>query len=165
MNLVPWRSSSLAPLFRSNINIEDELDSFQREVNSLMDKYFYGAGSSMLEPLSFAERLYPAIDLRDEDDKILVEANVPGMSESDIEIDLHNNILTLKGEKKEAKEIRNADYLFVEREEGAFRRDIYLDSEVDENNVRAELRDGVLYVELSKKEFEKTAHKKIPIMH
>lgn len=161
MNLTPWKSRSAVPFFRSNIG--DEVTAFQREMNSLMNSFFNRG--EMTSPTLLGSSFYPAIDLEEKDNKYLLEADVPGMNESDIDIDLHNNILTIKGEKKNERETKDADYVCVERSRGSFRRDIYLDKEVDQANIKADLRDGVLHVELAKKESGKTGHKKIMIKH
>lgn len=161
MNLTPWKSSSALP-FRNRI--DDEMSSFQREMNNLMSTFFNRGDISMPTMMS-AGMYYPSIDLKEKDNKYLLDADLPGMNEADIDIDLHDNILTIKGEKKSEKETKDADYVCVERSRGAFRRDIYLDQEVDQSNVKADLKDGVLHVELVKKEESKTGHKKIPIKH
>jgi len=161
MNLTPWKSRTTAPFLRSSAG--DELASFQREMNSLMNSFF--SRGEMMPSQSFATSFYPAIDLKEKDNKYLLDADLPGMNDSDIEIDFHDNILTIKGEKKSEKETRDADYVCVERSSGSFRRDIYLSEEVDASSIKADLKEGVLHVELAKKEPGKTSHKKIPIKH
>lgn len=161
MNLTPWKSTSAAPFFRPKVG--DEFSSFQREMNSLMNNFFNRGELSI--PTSFDFGYYPAIDLKEKDNKYMLDADVPGMNESEIEIDLHDNILTITGEKKSEKETKDIDYVCVERSRGSFRRDVYLDSEVDQSNIKADLKDGVLHVELTKKESAKSGHKKIPIKH
>ena len=161
MNLMPWKSTGVRPFLRTKV--EDELASFQGEMNSLMNSFFNRGDTTM--PSMFESSFYPAIDLKEKENKYLLDADVPGMNESDLDIDLHNNILTIKGEKKSEKETKDRDFVCVERTRGSFRRDIYLDEEVDQSNVKAELKDGVLHVELTKKEAVKTNHQKILIKH
>lgn len=161
MNLTPWKSRNAVPFFRSSI--EDDITSFQRELNTLMNEFFNRG--ELVSPLAVSTGFYPSIDLRELENKYLLDADVPGMSESDIDIDLHDNILTIKGQKKSEKETTSTGYVCVERSQGSFRRDIYLDEEVDQANIKADLKDGVLHVELLKKEPSKTTHKKIPIKH
>lgn len=162
MNLTPWKSRNAVPFFRTNL--DNEMTSFQREMNSLMNSFF-NRGELTPSLMGAGASFYPAIDVEEKDNKYLLEADVPGMTDADIDIDIHNNILTLKGEKKSERETREADYVCVERSRGSFRRDIYLDKEVDPANVKADLKDGVLHIELTKKESGKTGHKKIPIKH
>ncbi len=161
MSLVPWKASAPTPFFKSRVG--DELASFQREMNSLMNSFFTRGDLSL--PNSFEASYYPSIDLKEKDNKYLLDADVPGMVESDLEMNFHNNILTIKGEKKSEKETKDIDYVCVERSMGSFRRDIAFDEEVDQDSIKADLKDGVLHVELQKKEKSKTATKKIAIKH
>lgn len=161
MNLVPWKSTLAAPFTPARIG--DELMSFQREMNNLMNSFFNRG--DLVIPQMMDTSFYPSIDLKEKDNKYLLDADVPGMNESDIDIDFHNNTLTIKGEKRSEKETKDSDYVCVERSSGSFRRDIYLDEEIDQENIKADLRDGVLHVEMTKKEKSKVNHKKIPIKH
>ncbi len=161
MDLTTRKSSTVSPFSRSRI--EDEFASFQKEMNSLMNSFFNRGEIST--PQLFNSSFYPAIDLKEKDNKYMLDADVPGINEGDIDIDLHDNILTIKGESKTEKETKESGYMCVERSHGAFRRDVYLDEEVDQSSVKAELKNGVLHVELTKKEPSKTNHKKIPIKH
>lgn len=161
MNLTPWKLRSAVPVLRNSI--DEEFDSFQRELNNLMNNFFSRRDFAI--PTTMMSGFYPSVDLQEKDNKYLLDADVPGMNESDLDIELHDNILTIKGEKKSEKETKDAGYVCVERSSGRFRRDIYLDQEVDQANIKAALKDGVLHVELIKKEPTKTTHKRIPISH
>ncbi len=161
MNITPWKSTSVAPVLRSKK--KDELSSFMGEVNSLMNSFFNKG--DFMTPQLFDTAFYPAIDLIEKDNKYLLDAEVPGMKESDINIDLHNNILTIKGKKKlEETEFKDADCVCSERSAGSFRRDIYLEDAVDQSNIKADLKDGVLHLELTKQDASKVT-KKIQIKH
>lgn len=163
MNIIPRRSSSSSSRsLMPRTSIADEMASFQKQMNSVMNNFF---SSWDIEPSTFDISFSPSVDLREEENKYLLDADVPGMSEDEIDVDLHDNILTLKGEKKSERETKDKDYLCVERSYGSFRRDIALDAEVDQNNIKAELKNGVLHVELPKKAGAKSTHKKIPIRH
>ena len=161
MNLTPWKSTSVSPSLRTKIS--DDLASFQSEMNSLMNNFF--SRGDLMAPQIFDSSFYPAIDLKEKENKYFIDADVPGMNESDIDIDLHDNILTIKGEKKAEKNAKDVAYVCSERACGSFRRNIYLDEDVDQSNIKADLKDGVLHVELAKKEASKSNHKKIPISH
>lgn len=159
MNLMT-RSSKKTPAESSRRG--DNLMSFQKEMNNLMKNFFSDWDVDM--PRDFGG-LYPSLDLKEKNDRYLLDADVPGMSEADIDIDIHNNVLTIKGEKKTEKETKDSDYICVERSRGSFRRDIYLEEEVDQANIKADLKEGVLHIELPKKDLTKSSHKKIPIRH
>jgi HSP20 family protein len=167
MNLVPWKSTNVAPFSNvmpfSRTRIGDEISSFQRDINNLMSTFFNRGdlNTSQLFDTSFS----PSIDLKEKDDKYLLDADMPGMNEADIDIDFHNNTLTIRGEKKSEMETKEAGCVCVERSYGSFRRDIPFDEEIDQDNIKADLKNGVLHVELIKKEKSKTPHKKIAIKH
>lgn len=161
MNLTPWKSSALAPFSRNRI--DDEFVSFQRDMNNLMNSFFNRGEIST--PQWADTSFYPSVDLKEVDNKYILDADVPGMNESDLDVDLHDNILTIKGEKRSEKETKEKGYVCMERSRGSFRRDIYLSEEVDQGNIKADLKDGVLHVEMVKRNGGKTTHKKIPIKH
>ena len=160
MSLVPWKTSSAIPVTRSRIG--DDLAAFQRDMNSLMGNFFNR--SEFTAPMmSFDTSFYPSVDVKEKDDKYLLDADMPGINEADIDLDFHNNILTIKGEKKSESETKEEGYVCTERSYGSFRRDIPFDDEIDQEKIKAELKAGVLHVELAKKEKGKTSHKKIAI--
>jgi len=161
MNLTPWKSTSCVPFFRSRS--ADPIREFQREMNDLMSTFFT-RGDMGMNSIMDAD-IYPAVDLKEKDNKYLLDADMPGINESDIDIDFKNNTLILKGEKRSEKESKDEDYVCVERSYGSFRREIPFSEEIDQDSIKAELKDGVLHIELSKKEKGKTSHKKIPIKH
>lgn len=161
MNLSPWKSAGSQPIFRGRQ--DDGLTSFEREMNSLM-KSFLGR-SDWAQPFGLISGDFPAMDLSEKDNKYLVDLDVPGMNEADIDINFQDHTLTIKGESKNVEETKDYDYVCVERTRGAFRRDIYLDQEIDKDSIKADLKNGVLHVELIKKEKSNTVRKKIPIHH
>jgi len=160
MSLVPWKSTLLP---RINRGAENELASFQRDIDEMMDT-FWGR-RNLLTPRLYESSFYPAIDVKEEDDKYLIEAELPGLTENDITLDLHNNILTIKGEKKSESKVEKADFVQTERYFGSFRRDIPFEYQVEPSKVNAELKKGILNIQLTKKEKSNESHKKIPIKH
>ncbi len=161
MHLSPWKSSSSAPVINSKTR--DDFKSFHNEMNQLMNTFFNRNEISL--PQSMDSTIFPTIDIKEKDNKYLLDADVPGMAEEDLTIDLKNNTLILKGEKKSEMESHDSDFVCIERSYGSFRREIPFDEEIDQENIKAELKDGVLHVELNKKEKSKSNHKKIPIKH
>ena len=159
MNLTPWKTttSSLWPTRGST-----DLTSFQREMNDLFNSFF---NRSLLgSPRTYQEDYYPVVDVQEKEDRYLVEAELPGLEEKDVEVDLHNNILTLKGEKRGDTKQKDTDKVIFERYYGAFCREIPFEEEIAPDKVKAELKKGILQVELMKKEKSKVAHKKIEII-
>jgi HSP20 family protein len=160
MSLVPWKTGNTIPVTRSRIG--DEMAAFQRDMNSLMGSFF-NRGELGIPTMSFDTSFYPAVDVKEKDDKYLLEADMPGINDADIDLDFHNNILTIKGEKKSRSETKEEGYVCTERTYGAFRRDIPFNDDIDQEKIKAELKAGVLHVELAKKEKGKSNHTKIAI--
>ena len=163
MNIIPRKSSAATTSSTTRARGSDELMSFQREVNNLMGNFF-NRGEFFTPPM-FETSFYPTIDVKEKGNKYFLDADLPGMNDSDVVIDFHNNTLTIKGEKKSENEVKEEGYLCVERSYGSFRRDIPFEDEIDQDNIKAELKNGVLHVELAKKEKALEAHRKIQIKH
>ena len=105
----------------------------------------------------------PSVDVRENDNEIIVEAEVPGMSEDDVDITLRDGVLTVKGEKKSEREEDKDDMHVTERSYGSFNRTFRLPDTVDEDKVTAALENGVLRVTLPKSPEAKAPEKKIAI--
>jgi HSP20 family protein len=93
----------------------------------------------------------PHIDVKDDGDKFLVTAEVPGLTEKDINLTLDQNVLTLEGEKKSEYKDEKEGYYKSEISYGHFYRQIPLNENVDEDKVEASYRDGVLKINLPKR--------------
>lgn len=105
----------------------------------------------------------PNIDVRENDTEIVIEAELPGMSEDDIDVTLSDGVLTIKGEKKSEREEKKDDYHLTERSYGSFQRSFRVPDTVDEDNISAKLDQGVMHVTLAKRPEAVKAAKKIPI--
>jgi len=92
------------------------------------------------------------VDVREDDEHVYVEAEVPGMSKDEIEITLEGGVLRIAGEKKQETERKEGDYHLRERRYGKFERSFTLPTTVDEGKVNATLKDGVLTITLDKKD-------------
>jgi HSP20 family protein len=118
-----------------------------RDLNRLTD--FFGKG---WELPSSTTAWNPAVDIFENENEIVIKAELPGMEAKDVEINLENNVLTLKGERKFEKETKEENYHRVEREYGHFTRAFSLPMAVKEDKVTAEFKNGLLKVTLPKKE-------------
>lgn len=105
----------------------------------------------------------PHVDLTETDKGIEVVAELPGMEQKDIEVELKDDVLTLRGEKKEEREEAKKGYHLSERRFGSFRRSFRLPSEVEQNKISAEFKDGVLTIELPKTAKARKPSRKIGI--
>jgi HSP20 family protein len=131
-------------------------------VNQLFDDFFGGRGDRSLAPFGEGWGAFsPQVDLTETEDEIMISAELPGLSDEDIEVSLSGDVLTLSGEKKEEKEEKGKSYYRSERSYGSFRRAIPLPAEVDPEQVEAVFQKGVLTVSLSKT--GKTKAKKISV--
>jgi HSP20 family protein len=90
------------------------------------------------------------LDVEETDHEILVRAEIPGIKPDDLQLSIHGNELVISGEKKEDQERKESGYVYQERRYGSFRRVITLPTAVDEDNVKAEYKDGVLHIKMKK---------------
>lgn len=103
----------------------------------------------------------PAVDIYETDSEIMVQAELPGVDRKDIALQLENNVLTLKGDRRFEKETNQDNYHRIERSYGGFSRAFTIPTIVDEDKIRAEYRDGILKIALPKKEQVKAKQIKI----
>ncbi|MEW5914592.1 MAG: Hsp20/alpha crystallin family protein [Thermodesulfobacteriota bacterium] len=104
---------------------------------------------SLLAPAQGGDFL-PVLDIKETPEAFEVTAEVPGLKPEEIEVSLTGDILTIKGEKKEEKEEKKADYHLVERRYGSFVRSFRLPVDVVKGKVQATQKDGVLHLVLPK---------------
>ena len=124
-----------------------ELRVLQNEINDLfnVDRF---PGTAGLFDRSFS----PALDVTESEDAFTVRAELPGLSEKDIDVSIASNVLTLRGEKKEDKERKDGKVYRRETWSGSFQRTLSLPLSVDAGNAKADLKDGVLTLVLPKRE-------------
>jgi HSP20 family protein len=103
----------------------------------------------------------PPVNVYSDEGRVVVEAEVPGMKQEEIEVDFHDNVLTIKGERKHEAETKEEGYHRVERCYGSFHRAIRLPAEVDGSKAKAELKEGVLTITFPKAEEAKARKIKI----
>jgi len=148
-------------------------ESLRREVDRLFEEFDGGfwrvpSRRSLFDIEPFWQRATslgpaPAIDIAEKDNAYEITAELPGMDESNIEIKLANDMLTIKGEKKEEKEEKKKDYYLSERRYGAFERAFRVPEGVDADKIAATFRKGVLTVVLPKTPQAQTKEKKIAV--
>ncbi len=101
-------------------------------------------------------------DIIEEDDRFIIEAELPGMDKDDINLELEENILTISARHSQEQERRDANYLRRERRTGAYQRSFQLDN-VREEEISAEFENGILKIDLPKEEHDGTQRKTIDI--
>jgi HSP20 family protein len=124
----------------------------QSEVNRLFDEMFGGGLSSRRvggqQRRQEAAEWAPAIDVVQKDDDLVVRAELPGARPEDVEITVHQGVLTISGKREEQSEEERGGYLVRERRSGSFRRSLQLPEGVDEDSIRARFENGVLEVSI-----------------
>jgi HSP20 family protein len=105
----------------------------------------------------------PDIDIRENDKEIILEAELPGIDEKDVELVVRDGVLSLKGEKKSERDEKKDNYHLVERSYGSFERSFRLPDTANEAQIKADFNKGVLRVVVQKRAEAVKAEKKIPI--
>jgi HSP20 family protein len=123
-----------------------EVDSLQSEVNRVFDVFFgNGAGQG-----TRARRWVPAMDLVETEEHLVLRADLPGLSEEDVALEIKDGVLTLSGERKAEHEEKSEGFYRVERSFGGFSRSLTLPQGIDAEQVAAEFNNGVLEVRIPK---------------
>jgi HSP20 family protein len=156
-DLIPWSRETTPSLWREEWS---PISGFRREMDRLFDDFFRTPATSRLADFGGAMTAnWPSIDVKDKDNELLITAEVPGLTDKDVELFVDNGMLTIRGEKKAEHEERG----YSERFFGKFERQIPLPSGVDEEHCKADFRDGLLTIHLPKTKEAEAARKKIPI--
>lgn len=92
----------------------------------------------------------PAVDMIDRKDEVILRADLPGLEQKDIEVRVDQGVLSIRGERKEEKEVKEQDYYYSERWAGSFARSLALPPGVEAEKIRAMFKNGVLEVHLPK---------------
>ena len=103
------------------------------------------------------------VDVSETDGQIKVSAELPGMSEKDIKVELDEDTVTISGEKKEDEEKETGGRYWRESSYGSFRRDVPLPSGVDTDNAKASFKNGKLHVTIPKSEDAKEKRKSVEV--
>jgi HSP20 family protein len=143
----------------------DPFLAFRHEMDRLFDSFFAptqlgrltGGGGLAGFPFN------PAIDVTENDKEVLVRAELPGVDEKDVEINVEGDLLTIRGEKREERRDDGDRRRFVERSYGSFERSIQLPFAPEDQEIKAGFKDGVLTVTAKKPPELSRASKRIPI--
>lgn len=153
---------------------EHPMMELRRQMDRLFDDFssafrlpgFGGLGRLSAEPELFGHAgglVDVRFDVSESDEAIDVAAEVPGMSEKDIDVEVSSGVLTIKGEKRHEEEKEEKNYYLSERRFGSFQRSFRLPESVDEDRISANFDKGVLTVHLPKKPEAQTKAKKIDV--
>lgn len=155
MALIPWRQR------KDWWDSFTDLENIQMEMNRLFNS---SLSREDRREVGLLDGVWsPAVDIYDSKDSILVRADIPGLKKEDIEVSVQADTLVIKGEKKQEKEVKEKDFVRIERFYGNFQRAIRLPSEVDTGRVDATYKNGVLELMLPKSEKAKPKQIKLEI--
>ena len=162
-DLIPWNRGRDVTVRRGPD--QDPFLTLHREMNRLFDDVFRGFDLAPLGPRmadqSFGHRLgWPNIEVSETSGEVTVTAELPGLAEKDVDVELADGVLIIRGEKK--SEAEDKDRLFSERDYGRFERRIPVDG-VDEEKVSASFKNGLLTVRLPRTEAQLANVKRITI--
>lgn len=137
---------SLIPIGRDRL-VASPFMSLQREIDRLFEDFSRGfptiAGNGAIA-------LMPSMDVTETDKEIEITAELPGLEEKDVQINIADNILTIRGEKKAEKEQKDKNYRLVERSYGSFERTLELPEGVNADAIKANISKGLLKVTVPK---------------
>ncbi len=154
-------------------NAPDAWRSLRTEMDRMFDRFAGGWGMPSLRRMFDAEPALryestftvpsPAVDITEDDGNYKVTAELPGMTEKEIEVVVSGDMLTLKGEKKEEKEQKEKNFYLSERSYGSFQRSFYVPEGVDRNKIAADFSKGVLTISMPKTAKAVEQQKKIEV--
>jgi HSP20 family protein len=126
--------------FRDLVSIQDRMNRMFEQTLS----------RSQVEEGGFPATWSPAVDIYETADRIVLKAELPGVTREEIDIQIRENTLTLEGERRFAKDVQEESYLRIERAYGPFQRSFTLPASVQQERVHAAFSDGVLEVIMPK---------------
>ena len=136
----------MLPVLRRNwfgSTVDEPVARLRSEVDTLFDRFFGGDGGSLAQ--AWAGVL--PVAMWEDDDRISIEVELPGVADKDVDVTVHNGMLFIRGERRP---VEGRNYLYNGRAFGRFERIITLPEAVDTENVQARLADGLLCIELTK---------------
>ena len=154
-DLIPWRRKEEAGTTAGSPRI------FQREFDDLVERFF--GQEPVFSRSLFSRTFMPVVDIVENENDITVKAEIPGMEQKDLDVNLTGDVLTMKGEKKAEHEEKGDNFHRIERSYGSFSRSFALPCEVQEDKVEATYKNGVLSLKLPKSESCKKKAVKITV--
>jgi len=137
--------------------------SWERDMERMMDDFFGRRWPQRWSLPAVLEVSAPAVDLYEDKDDIVVKAELPGMDKENIEVNLTNSTLTIKGEKKKEEEVKEEKYYKCERSYGSFVKTLELPKDIHAEKVKASFKNGILEIRLPKTEEAKKKEMKVKV--
>lgn len=165
--MVPWRWGGLRHATEEHAPMQGfrrEIETLHREMDRLFEDLFRERSHFPFLPESWtAAQEWPNVDQTEDEKGYRITVELPGMDEKDVAVTLADGVLTIRGEKKQEEEDKQRDYYRKERAYGSFRRVLAVPAGVDEAQIQASFKRGVLTVDLPKSEEARKHVKNIDI--
>lgn len=164
---VPVKMAEKHPQY-SEENYLNPIVQLHREMDKLFENTFRGFGlspfrSELFSPLTTSGLLKPQVDIGANDKEYTITVEVPGVSEKDVQVEVSNNIMTIKGEKKQEKEEKDKDFYRIERSYGSFQRVLSLPEDADQTDIKATFKNGILKVRMPRRALPASEVKQIDV--
>jgi HSP20 family protein len=163
-SMEPWRSEP------SSLMSNDPWLNLHRQIDRLFEDAWNAFGQFPSSNAFGRNSLFgdtgitlPKIDIAADDNKYEITLDVPGLSSSDIDIQVHDKVLTIRGHKEESHENKDKHYYRMERRSGSFQRTLSLPNDAVEDDITARVKDGVLKLEIPRRELPQENVKRISI--
>jgi HSP20 family protein len=134
------------------------LSSLQEQVNRMFENAFPGRADS-----SAMTAWAPSVDIYETENELVLKADLPDVSEKDLDIRVENNMLTIRGERKFEQKVKEENYLRIERTYGSFSRSFSLPNTINTEAIKADYKNGVLTVEIPKRAESKPKQVKVNV--
>ena len=154
-DLIPWTRDRNVPAPRQT----DPFVALRREMDRMVDNFFRGFDFPTATSGGWSAGTWPHVEVSETDNEVKLVAELPGMEEKDIEVNFHDGLLTLQGEKK----TETNDAVYSERWHGQFQRSFQLGPDVDPDKIKAEFKNGVLTIAAGKRPEAQRQVKRIAI--
>lgn len=150
MTLIRWKPLRDVTAWHPVTNMFDEFNSIHSEIDRVFDRFRggeYDAGAT--------QTWLPAVDIMEQETSFIIKAELPGVDKNDVKITVQNDVLTIKGEKKQESEKKGENYHRTERLYGSFQRSFTLPAIIANEKIDAAYNNGVLMLTLPKLEVAK----------
>lgn len=154
-DLIPWNRDRNMPVHRQ----ADPFVALRRDMDRVFDDFFRGFDLPMTASGGWKVGTWPHVEVSETDNDVKLVAELPGMEDKDIDLNFHDGMLTLKGEKK----TENNGAVYSERWHGQFQRTFQLGADVDPDKIKAEFKNGVLTITAEKRPQAQRQVKRIAI--
>jgi len=134
------------------------LANWQEQVNRMFESAFSGRREA--SPLT---TWAPSVDIYETENELVLKADLPDLNEKDLDVQVENNMLTIRGERRFEQKVKEENYLRIERTYGSFSRTFSLPNTISSENIKAEYKNGVLTIEMPKRAGSKPKQVKISV--